>query len=60
MGKEKSIEENIAILIKEHMKIDVKPDEKAIGKILREKGITLKGLIMESGRKELKKAFGGS
>jgi len=58
MGKERRIEENIAILIKEHMKMDVKPDKREIGKILRERGITLRELIMRSEKKELKKAFG--
>jgi len=57
MGKTKSIEENLSLLIKEVYSEDIIPDKKNLRLFLRKKGIKIHQLIKEAPQEVINKAF---
>ncbi len=56
MGKEKKIEENIATLIEEILKVCIRPEKNVISRFLRQKNEKIESIIMKATINQLRKA----
>ena len=57
MGREKALEENLAVLIREVFGADVEPTKEGVWGFLRRRGLHVADLIMRAGRARLGRAF---
>jgi len=57
MGREKALEENLAILIREVFRTDVEPTKEGVRDFLRRRGLHVADLIRRAGRAKLRTAF---
>ena len=57
MGFERHVEEAEAVLIREFFGVEVEPEKDSIRSFLKEKGVSIRDLIMRAGETKLKKAF---